>query len=148
MELPHQGLEPSSLAWCSVLDLNQRLLPCDDSTLPAELTEQILGYHTSHKSCTNRFLIKVVMHVYPPWWNQEVSDLSLDLFRVTLIHLSYSSIFKYLERVMGFEPTAFCLASKHSTTELHPQFLVFPLGFEPRKAANLALRGINPLFYR
>src|SRR5947209_3854929 len=25
-----------------------------------------------------------------------------------------------MERVMGFEPTAFCLGSRHSTTELHP----------------------------
>ena len=25
-----------------------------------------------------------------------------------------------LERVMGFEPTTFCLGSKHSTAELHP----------------------------
>ncbi len=26
----------------------------------------------------------------------------------------------YLERVMGLEPTIFCLGSKRSTTELHP----------------------------
>ncbi len=25
------------------------------------------------------------------------------------------------ERAMGFEPTTFCLASRRSTTELHPQ---------------------------
>ena len=25
-----------------------------------------------------------------------------------------------MERVMGFEPTTFCLGSKHSTPELHP----------------------------
>src|SRR5205807_1543698 len=25
-----------------------------------------------------------------------------------------------MERVMGFEPTTFCLGSRHSTTELHP----------------------------
>ena len=28
-----------------------------------------------------------------------------------------------LERVMGFEPTAPCLGSKHSTAELHPPAL-------------------------
>ena len=28
-----------------------------------------------------------------------------------------------LERVMGFEPTTFSLATRHSTTELHPQVL-------------------------
>ena len=27
---------------------------------------------------------------------------------------------KWLERVMGFEPTTFCLGSRHSTPELHP----------------------------
>ena len=26
----------------------------------------------------------------------------------------------FMERVMGFEPTTFCLGSKHSTPELHP----------------------------
>ena len=26
------------------------------------------------------------------------------------------------ERAMGFEPTTFCLASRRSTTELHPHF--------------------------
>jgi hypothetical protein len=27
---------------------------------------------------------------------------------------------KSMERAMGFEPTTFCLGSKHSTTELRP----------------------------
>lgn len=31
---------------------------------------------------------------------------------------------------MGFEPTATYLASRHSTTELHPQMVAQP-GFEP-----------------
>jgi hypothetical protein len=32
-----------------------------------------------------------------------------------------------LKRVMGLEPTIFCLGSKRSTTELHPQRRVFYL---------------------
>ncbi len=28
-----------------------------------------------------------------------------------------------MERAMGFEPTTFCLGSKHSTTELRPHLL-------------------------
>ena len=34
---------------------------------------------------------------------------------------------KNMERAMGFEPTTFCLGSKHSTTELRPP--IFTLNY-------------------
>jgi hypothetical protein len=40
----------------------------------------------------------------------------------TLVNSSFlaSSLTNELERVMGLEPTTFCLGSRHSTAELHP----------------------------
>lgn len=35
-----------------------------------------------------------------------------------------------VERIVGFEPTTFSLATRHSTTELYPQ-LAHLAGFEP-----------------
>ena len=53
---------------------------------------------------------------------------------------------------MGFEPTTFCLGSKHSTTELRPPAAYTDynrnpgiVGSEPHVAATLCRRGVLPL---
>ncbi len=47
-------------------------------------------------------------------------DEGLDSGRVRFHKSEAAACLGSVERVMGFEPTAPCLGSKHSTAELHP----------------------------
>ena len=48
---------------------------------------------------------------------------------------------RLLERAMGFEPTTFCLGSKHSTTELRPHTSQIIALFSFRKVYRRILTG-------